>query len=255
VFVQNLILEGLPAEERSQLVGCSARVELEQHDRLYEPGAPMDHVYFPQSGLVSLLTYGENGGAIETGIVGREGMIGGIVALGAFVSCGSASVHIKGYALKIAASDFLRLNQALPVLSARVNRHLHFLLFQAQHNAVCHALHSIEARLCRWLLQASDMLGNDVVELTQEICSNSLGVQRTSVSMIAHGLQVAGHIRTRRGKILILNRPALEKTACECYETIKQQAGTVFAKPVQEIYTEDKREIRREQLALEGAVL
>lgn len=228
--MQNLILEGLPPEERSELVACSARVVLEQHDHLYEPGAAIEHVYFPQSGLVSLLTCGANGRAIETGIVGREGMVGGIVALGALVSCGRASVHIKGYALKIPASDFLRLKQALPVLSAQVNRHLHFLLFQAQHNAVCHALHAIEARLCRWLLQASDALGSDLVEVKQAICSDSLGVQRTSVSMIARELQVAGHINTRRGKIRIFNRPELERRACYCYVTMKQQRTSVVAK-------------------------
>jgi CRP-like cAMP-binding protein len=111
-----------------------------------------------------------------------------------------------------------------------VNRQLGLLLFQAEQNALCHALHTIEARFCRWLLQATDRLDSNLLELTQEACSQNLGVQRTSVSMVAHSLQRAGHLRTRRGKIEILDRSGLEKTACECYSQVRQRFETEYPK-------------------------
>jgi CRP-like cAMP-binding protein len=127
------------------------------------------------------------------------------------------------------APDFRALHRSLPGFGAMVGRHLHHLLVQAQQNALCHALHSIEARLCRWLLQAADAVEGDTVDLTQEECAGSLGVQRTSVSMVAHALQVAGHIRTRRGRIVLLDRAALERNACECYRALSRPGAAVIA--------------------------
>jgi hypothetical protein len=134
-------------------------------------------------------------------------------------------VQISGIAHQVPRSQFLDLLEQSPVLTTLVQHHIQFLLFQAQQNAFCHALHSIEARLCRWLLQACDVLEGDVLEMTQEVCAHILGVQRTSLSLVAHTLQEAGSIRTVRGKIEIVNRPQLEKGACECYRRFKQYAA------------------------------
>ena len=229
-MLENLILLSLPAEERASVVESSTKVNLPQHSILYRPAQPIEHVYFLESGLVSLLTAGNDGRAIKTGVVGREGLVGSTVVLGAPATNGQAIVQIGGHALRVHASQFLQSYERLPALTRLVNGHLGLLLFQARQNALCHALHSIESRFCRWLLQASDHLETNVLELTQEACSQILGVQRTSVSMVAHSLQLAGIIRTRRGKIEILDRARLQSAACECYQHLKQRFDTAYLK-------------------------
>jgi CRP-like cAMP-binding protein len=218
----NLILRSLPEDELARLLGASTLVPLQQHQILYQPGEPVDHVYFLDSGMVSMLTAGADGRAIETGVIGREGLLGSTALLGSEKAAGRALVQIGGTAHQVPRSQFLDLLEQSPVLTTLVQHHIQFLLFQAQQNAFCHALHSIEARLCRWLLQACDILGGDALEMTQEACAHILGVQRTSVSMVAHTLQEAGSIRTIRGKIDIVNRAHLEQGACECYRRFKQ---------------------------------
>ena len=227
---ENHILLSLPAEEYSRIVACSSPVKLQQHSVIHEAGAPIDHVYFLDSGMVSLLTAGRDGRAIETAVVGREGLVGSKVVLGSFQPNGQAMVQLSGQGLKTTTAQFLRCYRELPTLFDLVNRQVGLLLFQAEQNALCHALHSIEARFCRWVLQASDRLDSNMLELTQEACSQNLGVQRTSVSMVAHSLQLAGYIRTRRGKIEILDRARLEGSACECYEQVKQRFDSVYLK-------------------------
>src|SRR6185503_7850710 len=159
----------------------------------------------------------QGGRAIETAMVGREGLIGGIVALGCTTSHGQVLCQVDTRAIKMPRSDFLRCFAAAPTFSRLVNLHIDNLLSQAQQNALCHAVHPIEARFCRWLLQVSDRLESNILPFTQEACSLALGVQRTSVSMVAHALQRRGVMRTRRGNIGISNRPELETAACECY--------------------------------------
>jgi CRP-like cAMP-binding protein len=227
---QNRILLSLPAEEYARVVGCSAPVKLQQHSILHGPGAPIEYVYFPDSGMVSLLTVGRDSRAVETAVIGREGLVGSRIILGATHTGGQAVVQLSGQGIRMPAVAFLRCYRELPTLSDLVNRQLGLLLFQAEQNALCHALHTIEARFCRWLLQATDRLDSNLLELTQEACSQNLGVQRTSVSMVAHSLQRAGHLRTRRGKIEILDRSGLEKTACECYSQVRQRFETEYPK-------------------------
>jgi CRP-like cAMP-binding protein len=226
-MAENHILLSLPAEEYSRIVECSAPVKLQQHTMLYGPDAPIEYAYFLDSGMVSLLAAGRDGRVIETAIVGREGVLGSTIVLGSPHTNGQAVVQLSGHGLKTPTAQFLRCYRELPTLSALINRQVGLLLFQAEQNALCHALHTIEARFCRWVLQASDRLDSNMLELTQEACSQNLGVQRTSISMVAHTLQLAGIIRTRRGKIEILDRARLQTAACECYEQVKQRFETI----------------------------
>ena len=227
---QNHVLLSLPAEECARIVECSAPVKLPQHSVMYGPKTPIDFVYFLESGMVSLLTSGRDGRAIETAVVGREGLLGSTIVLGSSHTSGQAVVQLSGHGLRTPAAQFLRCYRQLPTLFALTNRQIGLLLFQAEQNALCHAVHTIEARFCRWVLQASDRLDSNVLELTQEACSQNLGVQRTSVSMVAHTLQRAGIIRTRRGKIEILDLARLQNAACECYQQVKQRFETAYAK-------------------------
>lgn len=220
---ENLILRWLPDEERSAIIAQATPVKLAQYDVLYEPGRSIEHVHFLESGMVSLLTAADDGRAIKTGVVSREGIVGSKIVLGSPETHGLAVVQLSGQALRIPAAQFLLAYGRLPTLTRLVNSHIGLLLFQAEQNALCHALHSIESRFCRWVLQASDRLESSMLELTQESCSQILGVQRTSVSMVAHTLQLAGAIRTRRGKIEIIDRAILENATCECYEQVKER--------------------------------
>jgi CRP-like cAMP-binding protein len=224
----NLILRSLPKEEHAAIMGHSTPVNLSQSDVIHQYGHSIEDVYFPESGMVSLLT-GRNGRAIATGVVGREGVVGSKVVLGSHEAHGAGIVHLSGHALRMPTARFLQAYAQLPTFTRLVNDHIGLLLFQAEQNALCHAHHSIESRFCRWLLQAADRLDSNVLELTQESCAQTLGVQRTSVSMVAHTLQLAGAIRTRRGKIEILDRGRLVNAACECYGQVKERFDTAYS--------------------------
>jgi CRP-like cAMP-binding protein len=225
----NLILQGLPPDELARFLPRLTPVALEQHDVVQPVGAPIEHAFFVEAGLVSLLVVGRDGDAIETGVVGSEGVVGGVVVLNSSQSPLQATVQIAGRGLRAPIRTFLDMYRSSAAMRGLVHKHLGVLLLQAQQNAACHALHSVEARLCRWLLQAQDIVDSDVLDLTQEFLSHMLGVQRTSVSMIAHSLQNAGLIRYSRGKIHVLDRPGLERTSCECYRLIREQIEGALA--------------------------
>jgi CRP-like cAMP-binding protein len=224
-LAENLLLKALPRDDFAQLAPKLTKLPLKQHTLLYGVGAPIEDVYFVEAGMVSFLTLTDMGDAIETGIVGREGVVGGELCIDSGHSRSQVTVQITGCALRMGARDFLHAYDALPTLRRLVNRHVGVMLFQAQQNGACHALHAVDGRLCRWLLQAQDVVKSDIIDLTQEFLSHMLGVQRSSVSVSAHGLQAAGLIRYSRGRIEVLDRKGLEDCACECYAAIVEQVG------------------------------
>ena len=220
----NLILNGLPSEVRSSLAAHLTPVDLPQSLILQEAGRPVSQVYFPLAGMVSLLAVTPSGESIEAGIVGREGIVGGL-AVGDLSSFAQAIVQIEGRALRIGAPQFRALCLEHLELRASVDRYQAFILAQAQQNAACHALHSLEGRLCRWLLQSEDLIESNQIALTQEFLSYMLGVRRPTVSVAASELQRDGLIQYRRGTICILDRPGLLKRSCQCYEVLRDEIG------------------------------
>lgn len=218
----NLMLDGLPDEVRSSLEAHLTAVELPQSLILQDAGRPVSHVYFPLSGMVSLLAVTPSGESIETGIVGREGVVGGL-AVGDLSSFAQAIVQIEGRAMRIGAAQFRTLCQEHQSLRDRVDRYQAFILTQAQQNAACHALHSLEGRLCRWLLQSEDLIDSNQIALTQEFLSYMLGVRRPTVSVAASELQRDGLITYRRGTITVLDRAGLLKRSCQCYEVLRDE--------------------------------
>ncbi len=222
-MLENRVLQALSPDEFARLRLRLVPVELKKHEILYELGAPIEQAYFPQAGLVSLLAVNESGDAIETAIVSTEGIIGSVTLLGTKRSTSQVVVQIPGRALKLSIASFLEACETIPQLKRLANLHIGILLFQAQQNVACHALHRVEGRLCRWILQAHDVTESNILQLTQEFLSNMLGAQRTSVSMIAHNLQQAGIIRYRRGRIEIVDRLGLEAASCDCYSRIKRE--------------------------------
>ena len=221
-IVKNRILRQLSADELKSVRPWLTPVQLQANTMLLEQGAAIDHIYFPVSGMVSLLVVMQTGEAIETGIIGAEGLLGGDAPLNGHLST-QATVQLDGAALRMPRAEFVDAYYAHPHLRNLVDRYQAILLMQARQNGACHALHSVRGRLCRWLLQSEDMIGSASFTLTQEFLSHMLGVRRNTVSVEAHALQEAGLIRYARGHITILNREGLEDCACECYSAIRAE--------------------------------
>lgn len=192
-------------------------VVLAQGAVLQEPGEQVMYVYFPQSGMISILAVMANGDAIETAMVGPEGTLGAWAGIGPWRAVSRAVVQVPGRAVRIPASQFHVIFQAADGIRRAVLQFKEALLAQIQQTAACNALHAAGPRLCRWLLHTHDRIGGDVIPLTQEFLSQMLGVTRTTVTEIARELQVAGLIRYSRGRIEVLDRKRLEGMACECY--------------------------------------
>jgi len=218
----NAILQALPSAERSRLLDRGREVALGQYELLQAAGAPVSRVLFVRSGAVSLFSEPSEGRSIETGVVGREGIVGGVSVLEGALN-GSARSQFAGTAWSVDAAAFRDALRTSPMLAKLTQRHLHFLLLQAQQNAVCHAWHTVEERFCRRLLQSCDALNSEVVNLTQGFTAQILGVQRTTVSMVANALERDGGIRTLRGKITLVDRAKIESAACTCYTAFKRQ--------------------------------
>jgi CRP-like cAMP-binding protein len=184
---ENRLLKALTPSDLSYLEPRLKRSSLVLGKTLSAPGEEIEHVYFPVSGMVSLLTVMRTGESIETAIIGKEGVVGASIGSDGSQSTNQATVQISGMAWQVEGRQFLDLYQSSPTFRQLINRFQNIVLIQAQQSAACHALHSVEARLCRWLLQSQDTTESDSVPLTQEFLSHMLGVRRTTVSMCAHG--------------------------------------------------------------------
>jgi len=226
---ENLLLKQLGATDLAALEPNLKKFKMIQGTVLHEPGRTIDHVYFPISGMVSLLAVMRTGDQIETAIIGREGVAGASIGSFGPLSFGQSTVQIPGAAWQLKSDIFLKLFKASEPFRSATNAFQAVIFMQAQQSAACHALHTVEARLCRWLLQSRDVVDSDFVHLTQEFLSHMLGVQRTAVSLSATALQQRGLIEYSRGNIKILNRNGLRKCACECYDVIREQVNRASA--------------------------
>ena len=178
-IVKNRILRQLSADELKSIEPWLVPLQLRPNVVLHEPGDAIERIYFPLSGMISLLAVMQSGEAIETGIVGAEGLLGGDVPTNGHLFA-RATVQMDGNALSMPKAKFVDAYHAHPHVRDLVNRYQSVLLVQAQQNAACHALHSVRSRLCRWLLQSQDLIGSATFILTQEFLSHMLGVRRTS---------------------------------------------------------------------------
>jgi CRP-like cAMP-binding protein len=181
------------------------------------------HVYFPTSGIVSLLADVDDGGTLEVGIVGREGMAGMSVFMGVKTSPNRALVQGAGSALKMKATTLRRITDNDGALSRLLRRYSYSLWTQLSQSSVCNLYHPIEARLARWLLMTRDRMEANEFPITQEFLSSMLGVRREGVNKAAGKLQEQGLISYTRGMLIILKPAALAAVACRCYRIIKQE--------------------------------
>ena len=197
----NRLLAALPAKEYNRLLPKLREVPLTYTETVYEPGDVIRRVYFPISGIISLLSAVGERSLLEVGIVGNEGFVGLPVFLGVKTSGNRALVQGAGVALEMKTTDFLaecKNGGALPTL---LQRYTHSLLTQISQSAVCNRFHAIEARLARWLLMTADRMGSNDFQITQEFLSNMLGVRREAVSKSATNFQQRQLISYSRGNI------------------------------------------------------
>ena len=220
--LQNLLLAALPPDDLSLMAPHLAQVELERGRLLYDPGDRIDTVFFPHDGVISLMTLMENGAAIESATIGREGALGLPSAIAPRASLVRAIVQTPTRAVKISAAQLHEAWEKSPRIRELADRHGEALFGHAIQSVACNALHSVEARFCRWLLTCHDRISTDTISLTQEFLADMLGVQRTTVTAVARALQEKGAIRYRRGVVDIMDRPALEALTCECYGVIRR---------------------------------
>lgn len=221
----NRLLKALPRQNRERLLARYDQVKLVHDDVLGEPGKPLHYVYFPNSGIVSLLTPVSGHASVETGLVGNEGMAGIALFLGMGVSPMRMIVQDSGTALRMEAAAFRHEIAHNPVLQRRLNRYVYGLIAQVAQTAACNRFHQIEARLARRLLMTQDRTTLNEVQLTHESLAHMLGVRRASITLAASLLQKKGVIRYSRGNIAILNRSGLERAACECYQAVNTICG------------------------------
>jgi CRP-like cAMP-binding protein len=219
----NELLRDLPTDERNLVSSKLEPITLKLHDVLHEPGVPFKFGYFPDSGIVSILSVLSNGKSLEVGLIGREGFVGLPLAVGFRSSPTRAICQASGRALRIAASALAQVLPQCPKLAKAIERYSLSLAMQASQVAACNGLHEVDARLARWLLMCHDRLDMDCVPLTQEFLSQMLGIRRASVTVASGILKKAGLIGSRWGEVTILDRKGLETLACECYGIINHQ--------------------------------
>lgn len=223
--IQNRLLAALPRAEYEHLLSVLKPVHLVKGAILYEDGDAVPQAYFLMGGMASLLSTTEDGSTIEVAMVGNEGMIGIPVILGFNIAPYRVMVQIAGDALEI-KTDLLNgeFNRG-GNLHNLLLRYTHALLCQIAQSAVCNRFHTVEKRLCRWLLISHDRVHSNTFPFTQEFISHMLGIPRTHVTMTAASLQRKNLIRYKRGEVIIVNQQGLEAAACECYRVVKEKVG------------------------------
>jgi CRP-like cAMP-binding protein len=221
---RNRILAALPEPDRARLAASLERVALGPKQVLFDVDKPIEHVYFPEDGVVSVLSVATDGSAVETGTVGYEGIVGLPVFFGADRAPAQAVCQVPGEALRIDSATFRReLERGGGELRSLLGRYAQALFTQLAQSSACNRLHSMRERCARWLLQAHDRVGADEFPLTQQFLSQMLGVRRATVSEVASALQREGLITYEYGRITVRDRRGLEAAACECYAVVRRE--------------------------------
>jgi CRP-like cAMP-binding protein len=230
--VGNWILDSLPPEDYDRLLPDIEPVSFSLGEVVYESGIQMGYVYFPTTCHVSLLYTMINGATAEMGLVGHEGVVGIALFMGGETTPNRAVVQGTGEAVRMNAKamldEFIRGGE----FQHRLLRYTQALLTQISQTAVCNRLHSVDQRLCRWLLMTRDRTSSDDLQMTHEFISNMLGVRREGVTHAAQQLQQTGFISYLRGHIKITDRPGLEARVCECYGVVKVEHDRLHEAPL-----------------------
>ncbi|MGH6829878.1 MAG: Crp/Fnr family transcriptional regulator [Methylocella sp.] len=234
------MLSAIRPASRERLAPYFEQVEVKLGQVVCEAGGVLNHAYFPNGAVLSLLTVLENGSAIETANIGREGAFGLFAAMYSRVSFNRSLVQLEGGLLRVPIKVLqLEFEQSAHVRNLFVS-YSETLLAQIQQTVACNSMHTTQERICRWLLMMHDRADAEDLVYTHEFLAAMMGVNRKSVTLAAQALQTAGLIEYRRGKMQVLDRPGLEKAACECYAIVKERFDA-FLKPPLHAVQEDTR--------------
>lgn len=222
---KNRLLASMPESDYALFEPSLRSNTFKQGAIVQEVGRPIEQIYFPQSGMISLLVVTQDGGGIEAATIGYEGAVGLHRGLGRRRAFTRGVIQLSGTISHIPAEAFERAVNDSAGIKDVIIKYTEILLVEAQQIAACNAVHDVQARLARWLLQTQDRLQPrpETLGLTQDFLAQMLGVRRTTVTIVARALQSAGLIRYSRGNIAILDRPGLEEAACECYGIIRHE--------------------------------
>lgn len=217
----NELLALLPEAEYERLAPHLEKIVIALREVLYEANKPIKYVFFPLNGVMSIVAVMEDGRLAEVATIGKEGMVGMPVFLGAEQTPSLAFSQVAGEALRLNVSEFRKQVKDGGALTMVLHRYTQALFTQIAQSAACNRLHSIEQRCARWLLMTHDRVGADEFPLTHEFLGQMLGVRRATVTGVANTLHKAGLITYRRGKITVQDRKGLEGASCECYKVIR----------------------------------
>jgi CRP-like cAMP-binding protein len=237
---RNRLLGALETASRKRIDPHLEPIKLKLGVIVCEAGGLLKHAYFPQGAVLSLLTVLENGSAIETANIGREGAFGLFAAMYSRVSFNRCLVQLEGTIVRcpieLLQSEFRHSEYVRDLFVS----YSETLLSQVQQSVACNAMHSTEERMCRWLLMMHDRAEGEALPYTHEFLSHMLGANRKSVTLAARSLQTAGLISYRRGRIQVLNRLGLEKASCECYAVVKERFDAFLTPPLAAVQGDTK---------------
>ena len=219
----NRLLQLLPPKDLARLRPLLHPIPLEYKKSLYHAKKPIEFVYFIETGVGSLVNTMKDGSASEVGTIGNEGVVGLPLLLGDDRAPTSVYVQVPGAGLRVKAAVFARELARSSSMRNVMHRYVHAFFNQVAQSAACNQFHTIQQRCCRWMLMTHDRMEADEFLLTQEFLAMMLGVQRTGVSVAAGALQRDELILYKRGNVTILDRPGLERRACECYSVSKRE--------------------------------
>jgi CRP-like cAMP-binding protein len=222
-IVANRLLSSLPRADYERILPDLKAVPLKFRISLHEPGDKMPYVYFPNTGVISMLTVMEDGAAVEIATIGNEGMADLFVFLGLEESDSRLLIQVPGSAMRMESARFRRHIEELPSLRALLDYYAVALFALVAQSAACNRMHPMVERCARWLLMTHDRVDAPAFPMTHDFLSEMLGVRRPSVSVAAAALRDAGLITYRRGKVTVLDRSGLEAASCECYRLIRER--------------------------------
>ena len=226
---QNRLLAALPEAEFERLSPYLELVPMLLGEMLYEPGAQLQHAYFPTTAIVSLHYVMASGASAESAGVGNEGVVGISLFMGGETTPSSAVVQTAGHAYRLEGRLLKQEFSRAGLMQGLLLRYTQALITQMSQTAACNRHHSVEQQLCRWLLLTLDRVASRELVMTQELVASMLGVRREGITEVAGKLQQAGLIRYRRGHIAVLERSGLETRACECYAVIKKELNRLLS--------------------------
>ena len=218
---RNRLLLALPSRELKRLMPELEHVRCQREQVLMDADSSLDHVFFPDSGVVSVVAVYANGSVIEMATIGREGCTGMQAALGAKSSSARLLVQIPGTAARMPRTVFTRAMGSMPSFRNLNYAYVQAFLEQVMVSVACNGAHSLKQRLARWLLMMRDRSDDDTLQITQDLLAEMLGVQRPTITNAARELEQAGLMERGRRQVTIIDRQGLIEASCECYQLVR----------------------------------